>query len=74
MAGAQEPSTFQKLKMGMLTGGLVGLTIGFIFGNFAIISCVSFLLLPCIFLRFFNLLLPCEAHLLVEENPSGRVD
>ncbi|KAG0665413.1 subunit of TIM23 translocase complex [Rhodotorula mucilaginosa] len=38
VAGAQEPSVFQKLRMGMLTGGLVGLTIGFIFGNFAILS------------------------------------
>ncbi|BGP22194.1 mitochondrial genome maintenance protein [Rhodotorula toruloides] len=36
--GAQEPTVFQKLRMGMLTGGLVGLTIGFIFGNFAILS------------------------------------
>ncbi|GAA5868231.1 hypothetical protein JCM8547_002285 [Rhodosporidiobolus lusitaniae] len=36
--GAQEPSLFDKLKMGMLTGGLVGLTIGFIFGNFAIMN------------------------------------
>ncbi|BGP18980.1 hypothetical protein JCM10213_002600 [Rhodosporidiobolus nylandii] len=36
--GGQEPSLWNKLSMGMLTGGMVGLTIGFIFGNFAIIS------------------------------------
>ncbi|GAA6041293.1 hypothetical protein JCM8097_001320 [Rhodosporidiobolus ruineniae] len=36
--GAAEPSLFDKLKMGFITGGLVGCTIGFIFGNFAIFT------------------------------------
>jgi len=35
--GGQEPSTWQKMKMGAMMGTGVGLTIGFIFGSWTII-------------------------------------
>ncbi|KAK9894959.1 hypothetical protein P389DRAFT_86799 [Cystobasidium minutum MCA 4210] len=36
--GAEEMSTFQKLKMGAITGSLVGMSIGFIFGTFSVMT------------------------------------
>ncbi|KDE05859.1 hypothetical protein MVLG_03802 [Microbotryum lychnidis-dioicae p1A1 Lamole] len=35
--GAEEPSVWSKLKMGATMGTMVGLTIGFLFGSFAIL-------------------------------------
>jgi len=37
MQRPQGPSTFDKLKIGALTGAGVGLTIGFIFGSYSIL-------------------------------------
>lgn len=36
--GAEEMSTLQKLKMGAITGSLVGMSIGFIFGTFSVMT------------------------------------
>jgi len=37
MQRVQEPTTWQKMKIGALTGAGVGLTIGFIFGSYSIL-------------------------------------
>ncbi|RPA78253.1 hypothetical protein BJ508DRAFT_183795, partial [Ascobolus immersus RN42] len=37
-AGAHGPSTFDKLKMGAMMGGTVGLCMGFIFGSYTVIK------------------------------------
>jgi len=37
MQRVQEPTTWQKMKIGALTGAGVGLTIGFLFGSYSIL-------------------------------------